>query len=267
MPAIDLPGVRLHYSETGNGTPLIMSHGSAVDAETWATVSPALSKSARVITYDRRGYGQSAHKPVRDHRLHCDDLIALIEQTCDGPADVLGWSAGGNVAIAAAIKRPDLFRKLIVVEAPFHGLRHMSFGVVRTALKLKTKQLLGAPIDALAVFLRFGSELRSGGNSFDMLPEDVQQGLLKYWAPVLAEWDPHPFGIMHEHISKEAVRQIPVPMTWILGAEGSPWLAGLHDRIKRMKPELKTVIVPKAGHLVHMDAPDAFIAAVLDEIS
>lgn len=262
MPALDLAGVALHYDSTGDGPPLVLVHGSAVDSTTWHGVVPDLARDYRVITYDRRGYGQSAHKPVRDHRLHARDLAAVLEQVAVEPAVVVGWSAGGNVALAVAAKRPEAFRSLVVVEAPFHGLRHMDVSVLRTLVRLKGYQLRGRPVAALEEFLRFGSALRSGGNTYDRADEQTRKTLRRYPQQVLAEWDPHPFGVMHEHVPVATLKRIPVPITWILGGESSPWMAGLQERVSRACPDIKTVVVPGASHLVHVDRPEGFIAAV-----
>lgn len=262
MPVLNLPGVRLHHDVAGSGVPLVLVHGSAVDGTTWDVVVPDLARDHRVITYDRRGYGRSTHKPVRDHRLHAADLIALLEQVCDRPAIVVGWSSGGNVCLAVATRRPDLFASLVVVEAPFHGQRHMDAAVLRTLLRLKGKQLRGRPVEALEEFLRFGSALRSGGNSYDQLDEPAREALRNYPRQVLAEWDPHPFGVMHEHVSLSSVSRIPVPVTWILGAESSPWMAGLHARAARRLPSVRTVVIPGASHLVHLDRPQEFAAEI-----
>ena len=53
------------------------------------------------------------------------------------------WSSGCNVALAVAVRRPELFSLLIVVEAPFHGQRYMNAAVLRTLLRLKFQQLRG----------------------------------------------------------------------------------------------------------------------------
>ncbi len=155
---------------------------------------PDLARDYRVITYDRRGYGRSTHKPVRDHRLHARDLTAVLEQVAGGPAIVVGWSSGGNIALAVSAERPEAFRSLIVVEAPFHGQRHMDAAVLRTLIRLKGNQLRGRPVAALEEFLRFGSALRSGGNAYDRADEQTRKELCRYPRQVLAEWDPHPFG-------------------------------------------------------------------------
>jgi len=254
--------VRLHYEVAGAGPPLVLVHGSAVDATTWDGVVPELAGDHRVVTYDRRGYGRSEHRPVRDHRLHAADLVAVLEQVAGEPAIVVGWSSGGNVALAVACARPDLIAALVVVEAPFHGMRHMSPAVLGTMVRLKTHQLRGRPVEALEVFLRFGSALRSGGNTYDNLPEPERAALRRYHRVVLAEWDPHPYGVMHEHLSTARVARIAVPTTWLLGGESGPWMAKLHSRVARRMTALRTVVVPGAGHLMHLDQPEAFLAAV-----
>jgi pimeloyl-ACP methyl ester carboxylesterase len=128
-------------------------------------------------------------------------------------------------------------------------------------------QLRGQRLRGAEVFYRFGSALRSGGNTYDQAPEDVRRNLRANAEPVLAEWDPHPFGVMHEHIPVRAVTAIPVPITWILGAEGPPWIAGLHDRVVRHRPDIRTIRIAGAGHLAHIDQPAGFIAAVREAMT
>jgi pimeloyl-ACP methyl ester carboxylesterase len=262
MPQLRVEGGLLNYRTVGSGSPIVLVHGSATDLSTWDGVIDDLADRHHVIAYDRRGYGQSQHPPVRDHRIHARDLEAVLENLADGPATVLGWSSGGNVTLAVAASRPDLFRNIIVVEPPFHGLRHSNRAVLATALKLKLRQLQGRPVEALEVFLRFGSSLQSGGNGYDLADKAEQEKLRAYPGPVLAEWDPHPFGVMHEHLSTAAVAAISPPLTWILGEQSLPWMASLHARVARRHSTMRTVVVPGAGHLVHLDAPAAFIREV-----
>lgn len=262
MGTLAVPGATLHYKSIGVGPPLVLVHGSATDMTTWDSVVENLAKDHQVIVYDRRGYGRSTHKPVRDHRVHARDLTMLLKSLTDRPAVVVGWSSGGNIALAAAAGNPALFSALGIVEAPFHGLRHADREVLATALKLKLTQLRGRPLEAAEVFFRFGSSLRSGGNAYDDANEDVRRNLQSNSRPVLAEWDPHPFGVMAEHVPIRAVINLPVPITWILGGDSSPWLESLSRRVIARRPDIRTVVIPGAGHLVHIDCPREFIAAV-----
>jgi pimeloyl-ACP methyl ester carboxylesterase len=262
MLTLEVPGARLNYRTVGDGPPIVLVHGSATDLTTWDGVVDDLARDHRVIVYDRRGYGRSLHRPVRDHRIHARDLSAVLQHVAGAPATVVGWSSGGNITLATAVRRPELFAALAIVEAPFHGMRHADRYVLATALRLKLTQLRGRRLQAAEVFYRFGSALRSGGNSYDLAPEEVRRNLQANAGPVLAEWDPHPFGVMHEHVPLRAITAIPVPITWVLGEESSPWVARLHDRIKRRRPDIRTIRIPGAGHLTHLDRPADFTAAV-----
>jgi pimeloyl-ACP methyl ester carboxylesterase len=143
----------------------------------------------------------------------------------------------------------------------------MNRSVLRTLVRLKSKQLRGRPVEALEEFLRFGSAYRTGGNAYDELDDLHRLELRTYPGPVLAEWDPHPYGVMHEHISTRAVARSQVPLTWVLGGEGSPWIAKLHDRVLRRRPDICSIVIPGASHLVHLEKPAEFVAAVREGIA
>jgi pimeloyl-ACP methyl ester carboxylesterase len=92
--------------------------------------------------------------------------------------------------------------------------------------------------------------------------EEIRHNLQANAAPVLAEWDPHPFGVMAEHVPLQAIVDLQVPITWVLGANSLPWLAKLQARVVSRRPDIHTVVIPGAGHLVHLDNPTEFIATV-----
>jgi Alpha/beta hydrolase family len=63
-------------------------------ASTWAGVVGDLAAGGyQVIAYDRRGYGRSIHRPVRDYRVHVSDLATLVLHL-GAPAHIVGWSSG-----------------------------------------------------------------------------------------------------------------------------------------------------------------------------
>src|SRR2546423_9719050 len=167
---IPVPGCELIYDELGTGEPLVLVHGTGAQASTWrGTVGDLAAGGYRVIDYDRRGFGRSTHRPVRDYRVHVADLAAVIEGV-GAPAHVLGWSSGGNVALALAVARPDLYRPLAIVQAPWHGLRRATPALVAVLVRAKLSQLRGRRREAAVIFFRWVSGLRDGGNGFDRLP-------------------------------------------------------------------------------------------------
>ncbi|MDN5748210.1 MAG: alpha/beta hydrolase [Pseudonocardia sp.] len=266
MGHITVPGALLAFDEWGDGDPIVLVHGTGAQASSWADTPADLAAGGhRVLAYDRRGYGRSAHRPVRDYRVHVADLAAVLTAV-GAPAHVLGWSSGGTTALALAVARPELFRSLVIVEAPWHGLRHATPDLLAALGRVKVAQVRGRRDEAAAVFFRWASGLRDGGNGFDALAPAARAELLDNGAPVLAELDPHPFGLMMEHIPTARLAGVPVPVTWLLGAESRDWYGRLHARVAAAVPGLRTERIAGAGHLAHLDAPREFAAAVLGAV-
>lgn len=80
------------------------------------------ARGVRLITVDRPGYGSS--DPVGDEfasvGLVADDAVAVLEDVLapGATAGVVGWSAGGRVAMAVAARRPDLVSGVAVIGTP-----------------------------------------------------------------------------------------------------------------------------------------------------
>ncbi|MGA9311008.1 MAG: alpha/beta hydrolase [Pseudonocardiaceae bacterium] len=257
---IPVGGAELAYDAVGSGQSLILVHGTGADASTWQSIVGNLATHHRVIAYDRRGYGRSTYRPVRAYRVHVGDLAAVVEHI-GAPAHVLGWSSGGTTALALAAARPELFRSLIIVEAPFHGLRRPT-GVLTAIANAKLAQLRGRPDEGAATMYRWLTGLRDGSNGFDALPVPDRDRLLAHSRVTLAELDPHPFGALAEHVPVRKIAALPMPVTWLLGTESIPWFARLHACVIAVAPHIRTEYIVGAGHLTHIEAPEAFADAV-----
>lgn len=254
-------GAQLRIRTMGAGEALVLVHGSGTDSTTWDEVAPVLAKTHQVVTYDRRGYGESASAPVRDYQVHIQDLTELLESV--GPAHLVGWSSGGNVALGAASANPQLVRTLTVVEPPFHGLRYPSMGLLTTIAAAKVHQVTRRPESGAAAFMRWVSGYRTGGNAFDRASADQQANLRGYSRQILAELDPYPRGLTSEFVRRRQLESLDgVPVTWMLGSESLPWFRKLSRRALRALPGGRTVEIDDASHFVHQDSPEAFITAV-----
>jgi pimeloyl-ACP methyl ester carboxylesterase len=98
------------------GPIIVLIHGSMDRSAGLLRLSRRLAPRWRVVRYDRRGYGRSVpHAGPFAVAQQVDDL----EQVLAGrPAVLFGHSYGGNVALAAAERHPDLIRACIVYETP-----------------------------------------------------------------------------------------------------------------------------------------------------
>ncbi len=99
MPTIQShDGARIHVKEAGSGRPVILIHGWPLSGDMWEYQTVALVEAGfHVITYDRRGFGQSSH-PARGYHydILSDDLAAVIDQCTPDGAALIGFSMGGG---------------------------------------------------------------------------------------------------------------------------------------------------------------------------
>src|SRR5262249_51864919 len=114
-------GLNLYYEIHGTGEPLILLHGGLGAIEMFGDVLPQLAQRHRVIAADLQGHGRTADgdRPLRFETL-ADDIAALIRYLGLQNADLMGYSLGGAVALRAAIRHPEVVRKLVLVSTPFN---------------------------------------------------------------------------------------------------------------------------------------------------
>jgi pimeloyl-ACP methyl ester carboxylesterase len=113
-------GVRTWHEVRGDGEPLVLLHGGFSDSREFEPILAGLTERFRVHTLDRRAHGRTPDVPgpvVLD--ALAGDVTAFLSEIVGGPAYLLGYSAGGVVALDVARRRPDLVRKLVVVSSAF----------------------------------------------------------------------------------------------------------------------------------------------------
>jgi len=118
-------GVQLYYEVHGSagesGTPLVMLHGGGSTFETsFGEILPALSRTRRVIVYDRQGHGRTADvdRPF-SFRQSAEDAVGLLRALGIARADFMGFSNGGQIALQIALTHPEVVRKLVIELAMF----------------------------------------------------------------------------------------------------------------------------------------------------
>jgi pimeloyl-ACP methyl ester carboxylesterase len=120
-PIVEGAGVELNVVERGSGAAVLLVHGLAADAEAMAPVAQALASEARVIAYDRRGYGASgAPEPYRGTTVEeqAQDAAALLAALDPGPAVVCGDGFGALVALDLAKRHRSLVRAVALCDTP-----------------------------------------------------------------------------------------------------------------------------------------------------
>ncbi len=135
-------GLRLHVLEAGyetRGRPcVLLLHGFPELAFSWRKVMPALAEAGyHVIAPDQRGYGRSTGWDADyDGDLNSFRLLNLVRDALGlvsafgyrSVEAVVGHDFGSSVAAWCALVRPDVFRSVVLMSAPFAGPPPLPFG-------------------------------------------------------------------------------------------------------------------------------------------
>ena len=97
---------------------MLLVHGMFADRRAWSGLEEAIARGHRFVAYTQRGFGTGAWQGATYSRdRHTADLVAILEGL-DAPADLVGWSYGGAIALRAAAELPDRVRRVVLYE-PF----------------------------------------------------------------------------------------------------------------------------------------------------
>src|SRR6476660_1487571 len=121
---LDVSGVRLHYVERGSGAPLVLLHGngSMIEDFEYSGLIDLAAKNYRVIVFDRPGFGHSdrPRNVVWTPDAQAELIKHALERLGVSNATVLGHSWGASVAVALALKYPDLIRGLVLASGYYY---------------------------------------------------------------------------------------------------------------------------------------------------
>ncbi|MBA4849759.1 alpha/beta fold hydrolase [Emticicia sp. BO119] len=118
MPTLLINGVNYHYEETGSGQDtIIFSHGLLWSGRMFHKQVAYFKDRYRIITYDHRGQGKTeVSANGYDMDTLYEDAAVLIEKLVGKPVIFAGLSMGGFVGMRLAARKPELIKKLILLE-------------------------------------------------------------------------------------------------------------------------------------------------------
>jgi len=249
--------LELSVSEAGQGRPLVILHGLFGSKRNWSTVAHRLAATHRVIAVDLRNHGESPWQGRHDYPALAADVAAVIERRAGGAAAVLGHSMGGKAAMVLALSRPDLVERLIVVDiapvrstaTPIEYVRAMrALPLERFTQRLDVKEALAPVIPDPLVrgFLALNLVSGPAGLSWAVNLEAIEANF--------------PTILGFPEVAADC--RFTKPTLFLAGGR-SEYVRPEHEpEIRRLFPAARIEVIEGAGHWVHADAPEAFVAAV-----
>tara|TARA_R110001592_G_scaffold363371_1_gene685461 strand:+ start:66744 stop:67595 length:852 start_codon:yes stop_codon:yes gene_type:complete len=259
---VEAGGLKTHYVESGVGTPTILIHGGGAGADgwgNWRNCLPLFGESVRAMAIDLVGFGNSS-KPDPATFVYSQDardqqLADFIEALDAGPVNLVGNSTGGLTAIGAALLKPNLVNKVVLmgsagietgVIAPLKALTEYDFtpaGMRRIISSLANPDF---PIEDDLITYRYqlsiDPEVRAGYSAF-MRWIGEQNGL---------------------HRPEEFIARLKHKTLVVHGKEDKvvPLSSGL--RLLELIDNSSGYILPHCGHWAMMEYSQAFTRVTLD---
>lgn len=250
----------LYYEMMGEGEPLVLLHGGLLDHRMWDDQFELLARRFRVIRYDARGNGLSRSP----YGGHCDyeDLRVLMDSLHVERAHVMGLSLGGRVAVDFAIEHPERILRVIAVSPGLSGYEFNSDEEQKYVQEIRAAYIDADFDRAAEVFLRawtIGPHRRP-----EEVRTDVRERALEWIRQAvyagmdggyLIEVDPPAVGRLAE---------IEAPLLVIVGDKDMPGILTIAGMIEKQVPGARKLVIKDAAHMVHIERPKEFNAAVLD---
>lgn len=128
-----------HYLEQGAGEPLVLIHGVGMQAHAWYPQMDDLSREFRVISVDMPGHGTS---DALDANANLQQFVAwaieFIEALRVGPVNLAGHSMGSLIAAGVAVTRPDLVKRVAVLNGVYRRTQEARDAVLQRAAELRS---------------------------------------------------------------------------------------------------------------------------------
>src|SRR5215475_14455788 len=234
-------GTRIVYDKQGSGPALVVVDGALTVRKSGnkAELIDLLAPRLTVLTYDRRGRGDSGDTPPYSVAREIEDVAAVID-AAGGSAALYGHSSGGCLAIEAALALGSgQVTKLAMYEAPYDDDPAVVPAWHQYLADLKMALDENRAGDAAALFMAFVGTPAEQVESMRKAP---------FWpgieavAPTLA-YD-H-IGLMGTDRSVPAERagKVSVPTLVMHGSEGAPFMAASAATLGKLIPggELRTI--------------------------
>jgi len=199
-------GLKMHVLEAGHEERdrprLLLLHGFPELAYSWRKVMPTLAAAGyHVIAPDQRGYGRTTgwqanfDGDIRPFGLinMVRDLVGLLSAIgCSAVDAVIGHDAGSLVAGCSALIRPDLFRSVVMMSAPFGGASRFAFATVEQTGKAAGEQRdIHADLAALdppRKHYHWYYSTREANDDMQHCPQGVHDFMRAYYHHKSADW-------------------------------------------------------------------------------
>ena len=252
MKTAKVNGTEINYEIHGKqgSSWLILSHSLACSVRMWDPQVAALKDRYCILNYDMRGHGKSA-APQGPYTLDmlADDVLGLMKELGIKRATYMGLSIGGMIGQTLALKRPELFDKMVLADT---GHAQPPEAIKQWEERIRVAQTQGMKALVPSTMERWFTP------SFRESPAAKNIAKLIEDTPV-AGYVGCGQAIMKLNTTAR-LKDIKLPVLAIAG-EADPSAPGTRH-IGENVPGAKLVMIPKAAHIANIEQPETFNQAL-----
>ncbi len=264
MPTIQSNGINIYYELTGSGRPLVLISGLGYGLWQWHKMVPLLAEHFQVLAFDNRGAG-GTDKPEGPYTasMLAADTAGLIDALGLAPVALMGHSMGGFIAQELALCRPDLVSRLIVASTNFGGPN--AIPVTPEALQVMMDRS-GDPIEVVKRGIAVSAAPGFAEAHPDLVQEMVEYRLTNPVPPAAYQAQlAIGLGLLSPASAFEGrLKSVPAPTLILFGEHDKVVPPGNADLLKHELPQAQVVILPGAGHIFPIEAPEPAAQAVIE---
>jgi len=257
----DIKGLKTFYHQAGSGQPVVLIHGSGPGVSAWANwrlVLPELSQHFTAYAPDIIGFGKT-DKPATCAFTHDDrvnHLINFIETLPTKPVRLIGNSMGGALALAVAVRRPELIEKMVLM-----GSIGVSFPISEGLAEVWGYTPSLEKMRRLIDLFAYNKKLVTDELAKLRYEASIQPGYQEAYAKAFPA--PLQQHVEAMSVAEERIRQIQTPALVIHGREDRVIPLEVGVRIYRLLPHADMHIFGECGHWTQIEKTADFNAQVI----
>lgn len=263
---VDVGGYRLHINCIGEGSPTVVIESGWGDmSAAWGWVQPEVARTTRVCTYDRAGMGWSESSPEpRTAREFAGELHTLLEKANEpGPYVLVGHSLGGYTMLVYAHDYPEEVAGLVLIDA--QDLPASDGAAPKPAPK-PGRNFLPSLLARIGVVRLLAGPL----GAIQDLPEGDKQAYTAYAvAPRSAQtFLDEGMGMSEGGAQARAVTTLGALPLIVLsrGKDQDAKHTAAQADLLQLSTNSQQFFADQSGHSIHIDQPEAAIAAIVKMI-
>lgn len=267
---VNVDGVRIHYLEKGEGTPVILLHGNLVYAKDFAVngLVERLARHHRVLAFDRPGFGHS-ERP-RDRLWTAAEQAKLVHgafsQLGVVQPIVLGHSWGTLVALELGLRASATVQKLVLVSGYYFPTARIDVAIAAPPAIPLIGDVLRYTVSPLAARFMLNRTIKTmfapQPVPLEFLPALSREMLVRP-VQIRANAEDAAFMIPAAAGLRKRYGEVTAPV--VIFAGGADQVVAPDAHARRLHAELNNStlrVLPGVGHMVHYAAPEEIVAAI-----